>query len=245
MRLVAVGDSVTEGVGDPGRDGLQGWIHHLVDAAGFELVANLARTGARVADVRRHQLAPAVAAAPDVVTCAVGVNDVLRPGFDGAGFAADLDHLIGALAAAASRGVLTMTLHDVAAGLPLRAGTRARLRERTAQANAVIDEVARRHGAWLLDARTAPALRPAGMLSLDLLHPNRRGHRFIASSAVDVLREHGVLPAGSPAVPPEADPLPVRLAAGARHLRWVARHVTAGLPAPARTRGPRTQGSRS
>jgi lysophospholipase L1-like esterase len=82
MSLVAVGDSVTEGVGDPGRDGLQGWVHHLADEAGLQLVANLARAGARVADVRRHQLERAVAAEPDVVTCAIGVNDVLRPRCD-------------------------------------------------------------------------------------------------------------------------------------------------------------------
>jgi lysophospholipase L1-like esterase len=234
MRLVAVGDSVSEGVGDPCREGLQGWVHHLADEAGFELVVNLARTGARVADVRHHQLEPAVAAAPDVVTCAIGVNDVLRPGFDPAEFAADYDHVIGALTAAASRGVLTMTLHDLTAALPLRAATRSRLRERTGQANAAIEEVARRHGAWLLDARTAPALRQAGMLSVDLLHPNRRGHRFIASSALDVLRGHGVLPAGPRAVAPEADPLRARLAAAGRHLLWVVRHVAAGASAASR-----------
>jgi lysophospholipase L1-like esterase len=227
MRLVAVGDSVSEGVGDPGRDGLQGWVHHLADGAGFQLVANLARAGARVVDVRRHQLEPAVGALPDVVTCAIGVNDVLRPAFDAAAFAADYNHVIGTLAAAATRGVLTMTLHDVAAGLPLRAGTRARLRRRTAEANDVIEEVARRHGAWVLDARTAPALRSARMLSIDLLHPNRRGHRFIASSAADVLRENGVLPPAPRAVVPPDDPLPVRLAASGRHLIWMARYVAA------------------
>jgi lysophospholipase L1-like esterase len=231
MRLVAVGDSVTEGVGDPCRAGLQGWVHHLAGEAGFELVVNLARTGARVADVRHHQLEPAVAAAPDVVTCAIGVNDVLRPGFDHDAFAADLDHVVGALTAAAGRGVLMVTLHDLAAGLPLRAATRSRLRERTAQANAVIDEVARRHGAWLLNARAAPALRQAGMLSVDLLHPNRRGHRFLAFSALDILRGHGVLPAGPPAVAPEADPLRVRFFASGRHLLWVLRHLAAGAPA--------------
>jgi lysophospholipase L1-like esterase len=227
MRLVAVGDSLSEGVGDPVRDGLQGWVHHLADEAGFQLVANLARAGARVADVRRHQLERAVAAAPDVVTCAIGVNDVLRPGFDEAGFATDYDHVIGVLTAAATRGVLTTTLHDFAAGLPLPAGVRARLRDRTAQANAVIEEVARRHGAWVLDSRTAPALRSAGMLAIDLLHPNRRGHRFLASSAADVLRENGVLASATRTAVPDADPLPVRLAATGRHLLWVARHVAA------------------
>jgi lysophospholipase L1-like esterase len=227
ITLAAVGDSVTEGVGDPARGGLHGWVRYLAEDAGCRLVVNLARAGARVADVRRLQLERAVAVAPDVVTCAIGVNDVLRPAFDAGEFAADYDHVIGVLAAAATRGVLTMTLHDVAAGLPLRAAARARLRERTAQANAVIEEVASRHGAWLLDVRAAPALRSAGMLSVDLLHPNRRGHRFIASSAADVLRENGVLPPGPPAAVPEADPLPVRLAASGRHLLWVGRHVVA------------------
>ncbi|WP_219413329.1 SGNH/GDSL hydrolase family protein [Pseudonocardia nigra] len=226
-RLVAVGDSVSEGVGDPRGGRLHGWVPYLAADAGFVLVANLARTGATVAAVRRDQLEAAVALAPDVVTCVVGVNDVLCGRFDAAAFEVHYDHVVGTLSAAASRGVLTMTLHDITAGLPLPRPARAAVRSRTGRANAVIERVARRHGAWVLDGTAAPALRAAGMLSIDRLHPNARGHRFIAASALDVLRAHGLVPAGPAAVAPPVDSLPARLAAGARHALWLGRRAVA------------------
>jgi lysophospholipase L1-like esterase len=235
VHVVAVGDSVSEGVGDPQRGGLQGWVHHLTAQPGLELVANLARTGSTVSDVLRFQLAPAVALEPDLVTCVIGVNDVLRRNFDADAFARRYEHVMRALSTAASRGVLTMTLHDVAEGLPLRRAAAERLRRRIAEANAVIERVCADHEVWVLDMRTAPAPRSLGMLSLDRLHPNRRGHRFIADSALDVLREYGVVPTGPRAVPAVPDPLAMRLAAGLRHLLWVARQATA-LPRAVRPR---------
>ncbi|MEO6083980.1 MAG: GDSL-type esterase/lipase family protein [Umezawaea sp.] len=96
-RLVAVGDGVTEGVGDPGRGALRGWVHYLAADPRLFLVANLGRAGAVVADVRRHQLDRALALRPDVVTCVIGVNDVLGRGFDPAAFERGHDHVAGAL----------------------------------------------------------------------------------------------------------------------------------------------------
>jgi lysophospholipase L1-like esterase len=241
VRVVAVGDSVSEGVGDPRQGGLHGWVRYLTADPGLELVANLARSGSTVAGVRRHQLDRAVALVPDLVTCAVGVNDVLGRRFDPVAFERDYAHVVGALTAAASRGVLTMMLHDVAAGLPVPRLLRERLRRRITEANSVIQRVCVEHDAWVLDARTAPPLRAAGMLSLDRLHPNRRGHRFIADSALEVLREHAVLPPGPRAAPTPADPFAERVAAGARHILWMARAVRPLRIAP-RTGGGRQAG---
>jgi lysophospholipase L1-like esterase len=225
-RLVAVGDSVSEGVGDPGRDGLRGWIHYMAaESAGLTLVANLARSGATVSGLRRHQLDRAVALAPDVVTCTIGVNDVIAPRFDVESFERDYDHVIGTLTEAAGMGVLTMTLHDIAAGLPLPRGKRAELRRRVAQANDVIERVSERYDTWVIDARVATPMGTAGMLSVDRLHPNRRGHRYIAAFALDVLRAHGVAPAGPRAVIPEADSLVQRIVAEARHVLWIGRYI--------------------
>jgi lysophospholipase L1-like esterase len=239
--LVALGDSVTEGVGDPGRGGLHGWIHYLTadpDAAtGLTLTANLARTGDTVARLRRRQLDRAVALAPDVYTCVVGVNDVVSRHFDPAAFEHDYALVVGALAGSASRGVLTMTLHDIGVGLPLPPDKRAALRRRTAQANVAIEGVSERYGAWVLDARAVGRLDRLGMLSIDRLHPNSRGHRYLAASALDVLREHGAVgPDTPPAVIPPADPIGRRIAADARHLRWLGRHLALSLIEARRTR---------
>ncbi|MEV0490495.1 GDSL-type esterase/lipase family protein [Streptomyces atratus] len=229
--VVALGDSVTEGVGDPGRHGLRGWVHYLTSEADeLRLSANLARSGATVAQVRRRQLDRAVALSPAVALCAIGVNDVLSGGFDAARFEEEYGALVAALAGAATVGVVTMTLHDFTAGIPLRRATRAELRRRIDAANAVVERVSVHHGAWVIDARKAEALDRSGMLSIDRLHPNRRGHRYIAEFARDVLRTHGVLaPSGAAATLPEADAMRERVVAEARHAVWIGGHVGRAL----------------
>lgn len=240
--LVAVGDSLSEGVGDPYRGGaLGGWIHYLTSepprrpdgvagpVPGLELVANLARSGTTVATLRRDQLERAVALAPAYITCVIGVNDVIAGRFEIARFEEDYARVLAELSAAATVGVLTMTLHDVAAALPLPRAGRAELRRRIAEANEVIERVSRRHGAWMIDARAAARADVAGIVCVDRLHPNRRGHRYLAALAGDLLRAGGaVAPGPGPAVP-DADPLRERIASGARHTLWVVRHLLAPL----------------
>ncbi|MCI3226045.1 SGNH/GDSL hydrolase family protein [Streptomyces sp. NP-1717] len=243
--LVAVGDSLSEGVGDPCRGGaLRGWIHYLtseppgrpgtvaVPVPGPVLVANLARSGTTVATLRRDQLGPAVALAPSYITCVIGVNDVIAARFDVASFEEDYAHVLAELSAAATVGVLTMTLHDVAAALPLSRARRARLRHRIAEANEVIERVSRRHGAWLLDAGAAARSDGAGIVCVDRLHPNRRGHRYLAALAGDVLRARGGAAPGPGAAVPAADPPHERVASAARHLLWLVRHLVPPLAGP-------------
>ncbi|WP_405791776.1 SGNH/GDSL hydrolase family protein [Streptomyces sp. NBC_01506] len=232
--LVAVGDSVSEGVGDPHRGGaLKGWVHYLtaepMERPGLELVANLARSGTTVATLRRHQLDRAVELAPAYITCVIGVNDVIAGRFDVARFEDDYAHVIAELSAAASVGVLTMTLHDVAAALPLPRTGRARLRRRIAEANEVIERVSRRHGAWMVDARAVAGLDWAGIVCVDRLHPNRRGHRYLAALAGEVLSARGGVVPGPGVALPDADPLRERIASGARHTLWVGRHLVPPL----------------
>ncbi|WP_129663649.1 SGNH/GDSL hydrolase family protein [Phytoactinopolyspora endophytica] len=230
--LVVCGDSLSAGVGDPapraaGRPRqLHGWVHHLVEnQPGITLDANLARIGATVSHARRRQLPQAIDHAPDVVICAIGANDVLSPGFDPAAFADDYDALIAALTHAATVGVLTFTLHDVAGGLPLTRRRHATVRARTARVNEVIERVSERHSCWLLDTRTEGTPVQLGMLSVDRLHPNPRGHRYLASRVAESLSLNGVCPPGEAAVPPPPDPVLRRARHGYAHATWLARHV--------------------
>ncbi|CAM4052588.1 SGNH/GDSL hydrolase family protein [Janibacter anophelis] len=85
MRYVAIGDSLTEGIGDdPWPDGTpRGWADRLAEMLaahhGDVEYANLAVRGLRAQQVLESQVAPALAMEPDVVTLTAGMNDLLRP----------------------------------------------------------------------------------------------------------------------------------------------------------------------
>lgn len=208
-RYVALGDSLTEGVGDPVRGRLRGWAALLAAAlaeASPGLVAtNLGRRGATAASVRATQLGPALALAPDLVTLVVGVNDVTTPGaFARRRFEADLDACVGACRARGAR-VVTARLHDPVARLPLPARTARGVRERVAALNAAVDDVAERHGALVVDLGAHPALVEDATWSLDRLHPAEAGHRLLAATVADLLRADGVAVAEVPLRPPPGE----------------------------------------
>jgi lysophospholipase L1-like esterase len=81
---VALGDSFTEGVGDPhlrSQNGLRGWADHVAVALAQhnpELrYANLAVRGRRMNEILADQLQTAVMLEPDLVIIYAGMNDLL------------------------------------------------------------------------------------------------------------------------------------------------------------------------
>jgi len=201
-RFVAVGDSLTEGVGDPRGPGLGGWADRLaarLDRAspGLEY-ANLAVRGWCVRHVRRHQLAPALALRPDLVSVMAGANDAFGPGLDLARVEEDLDVVVGSLTASGAR-VLTGTLPDLTASWPVPALLSAPVRARFAAVNGVVRAVAARHGALLIDFWHDPRTGGPGTWSIDGIHPSAHGHAAIADAAAELL---GLPPEGEPPVAP-------------------------------------------
>ncbi len=88
-RYVALGDSFTEGVGDPDPDrpnGLRGWADQVAEVLAARTDdfahANLAIRGRKLDQVIAEQLEPALAMRPDLVTVYAGANDILRPSVD-------------------------------------------------------------------------------------------------------------------------------------------------------------------
>src|SRR6478752_7269491 len=88
-RYVAIGDSFTEGIGDPDPDapgGHRGWADRVAEVLAGQVddfaYANLAIRGRLIRRIVEEQVEPALALKPDLVTFSAGGNDVIRPGSD-------------------------------------------------------------------------------------------------------------------------------------------------------------------
>ena len=220
--FVALGDSITVGMGDPAPGGgWRGWVTLLGGTLPQPEVHNLATLGALAADVERVQLPAATFLRPDVASVVVGINDTLRGDFDPERTGAAVGRTVAALGAAGAQ-VLTMRLPDPGQmfGLP---GALARpLARRMRAVNAAVDEVARRHRTVHLDAARDPATYERRYWSVDRLHPNERGHRLIARRFHALLEEAGFPVAPAPDQEPTSPP-PTRR----EELTWMATKGTA------------------
>ncbi|MFF4190698.1 SGNH/GDSL hydrolase family protein [Nonomuraea sp. NPDC001831] len=218
-RYVALGDSQTEGLGD-GDDvlGHRGWAdrlaEHLARGNPGLLYANLAVRGRVAAEIRAEQLPAALELRPDLATVMAGMNDVIRPGFDAAAVAADLEHMFAALTGAGAR-VVTVTFPDIGRIAPLARP----LLPRVLDLNARVREAAARHGVTLVDTFPDTAVTDARLWSPDRLHASPAGHARFAASVAYALELPGSddgwnLPL--PVLPP-----PGRLRTAAAEARWL------------------------
>ncbi|MEI4273273.1 SGNH/GDSL hydrolase family protein [Klenkia sp. LSe6-5] len=217
QRFVAVGDSFTEGVGDPGPgDALVGWADRLaalLSAAqsGVEY-ANLAVRGRLLGQVVDEQVPVALALRPDLVSIVAGGNDLLRPGADPDALAAVMEEAVVALRATGAD-VLLATGVDPRA-TPLIGRTRGR----SATYNAHLWSIAARHGAHVLDQWGAAWVQDARMWDVDRLHLAPEGHRRTALAAAAAL---GLDVDPSWAVPLDPAPQLPRRERVAGELAWV------------------------
>jgi lysophospholipase L1-like esterase len=248
-RFVALGDSITLGIGDPvrtalpagrtgaegqagtadrarpagqpGRRAWRGWAALLAEGLREPELHNLAVNGACIASVERDQLPQALQLRPDIASVVAGINDTLRPNFDPDRIAAAAVHTIGALRAA-DAAVLTMRLPDPGQMLGVPGVLARPLARRAREINRVMDAVAERFGTLHFDAAGDAGTYEPSMWAVDRLHPSERGHRHIAR------RFHGMLAAagyqvGPPPDPEPANPPPSRMA----EVTWLATKGTA------------------
>ncbi|MFD4974453.1 SGNH/GDSL hydrolase family protein [Streptomyces sp. NPDC058424] len=236
LRFVALGDSLTEGVGDPTGDGWRGWAALLAGGLAEKPSAveftNLAVSGAQTRDVLERQTPAGLELRPDVVSVVVGVNDTLRRTFDIHAVAARLDRVF---AAFTGRGavLLTACLPDPGAMLGLPGALARPLARRQRAVNTVVHALSERYGAVHLHADSGQWLTDRAMWSADRLHPGERGHRQLAVRFHALLAEGGV--ASGPAPSPEPEfPAPTKSASlwwlATAGTAWVARRCTDLLP---------------
>ncbi len=150
---VALGDSTVEGVGATGTDRsyvarLYARLRAVYPAA---VLVNLGTAGATSADVLAHQLEPAIARRPALVTLSVGPND-LTGHVPVDRFEANVDRILGALERRTDAVVVVSLLPDLAVTPRFRTSpAREAVARLTVDYNRTLRRRARRHGAALVD----------------------------------------------------------------------------------------------
>ncbi len=221
-RFVAIGDSFTEGIGDPDPGvpgGLRGWADRVAevldDGADDFGYANLAVRGKLLQQIIGDQLEPAIELRPDLVTISAGGNDIIRPGTDPDEVASRFDRLVAAIAATGAT-VVVFTGPDIGMTPVMKA-----IRGKVAIYDMNIHKVAQRYGARVVDLwAISGALRQKEMWADDRLHFSPLGHHTIARLVLAVL---GVENRLEPLVPADR-PRKSWRQARAEDLAWTREH---------------------
>lgn len=228
---MALGDSFTEGVGDPSPtapNGWLGWADRLAGALAAQTpdfrYANLAIRGRKLPGILAEQIEPALALQPDLVSIHGGGNDLLRPNIDIDALAAAYDEAIGRLAGSGAH-VMMFTVADPGLNSAIKV-----IRGRTAIFNEWIREIAEKHEATLVDTWRMRGWKVSEVMDVDRLHLNPVGHQNIAIAALEALGvEHDLQPlpiAATPELTPR-EQRAVDLIWARDHLApWVKRRIT-------------------
>ena len=180
LLYVALGDSAAQGIGASRPE--RGYVGLLaarmrLRTGGPVQVVNLSRSGATVRDLVEEQLPRLLELRPDVVTVAIGGNDVrsYRP----ERFDADIEELTAALPPGTFVADVPWFMHG-------------RWAQRSEQAAATVAAHARAHGLRVVPLHASMSARgPGSMLTdfaADWFHPNDRGHRRWADALWTELR---------------------------------------------------------
>jgi lysophospholipase L1-like esterase len=204
-RFVALGDSFTEGIGDPeprSDGGLRGWADRVAEELSTDqpefAYANLAVRGLMLQQILDQQLGPALALKPDLVTLSAGGNDIVFRRSDPDRLAENIDAGVGQLAASGATVVL-FAGPDWGATPVL-----GQIRGKVAIFNENLHTVAARHDAVMVDLWCLRELTDPGMWDPDRLHFSPLGHHTIASGVLNALGvAHGLRPQ-------QPKPLPAR-----------------------------------
>ncbi|MBL0888740.1 SGNH/GDSL hydrolase family protein [Myceligenerans indicum] len=203
--VVALGDSITVGVGDtvgPDARNGAGWAAHLAAVLRAGTFHNLASNGSRARDVAGSQLTEALRLSPALATVLVGGNDVLRSDFSAREIEDALAWTAGALSAAGSDVVLVrlpvIGLFELAPRTVRRV-----MRRRVATVNAAVDAAAaatRRAPGRVVVVDGTTAIAPAGARAwhIDRVHPSPAGHRRLALGVARAWIDQRPLPGPAP-----------------------------------------------
>jgi lysophospholipase L1-like esterase len=198
-RYVAVGDSFTEGIGDPdptSPGGYRGWADRVAEVLSEKTedfaYANLAVRGRLLHRIMDEQIAPALALRPDLVTISAGGNDIIRPNTDPDDIASRLETAVTRLGSDGATVVL-FNGPDIGMTPVLR-----RVRGKVAIYNENLRAVAQRHDAIIADMWALSELQDPRMWAPDRLHFSPIGHGVIARMVLETLNVENDLQPYSP-----------------------------------------------
>ncbi|WP_394344478.1 SGNH/GDSL hydrolase family protein [Haloactinospora alba] len=183
---VAIGDSLTEGLDDPGPDGgFRGFAdrvaEHLGEGSPQFRYANLAVRGRRMRDIFGEQLERTLEYSPDLVTVHAGGNDVLRPNTNLDALREEYEAGIRRLRDAGVR-VVILSGHDTGWIPVLRV-----YRGRIAVFSMHLRAIAERTNSDIVDLWALDALNDPRAWSVDRLHFNSDGHGIVAARIAEML----------------------------------------------------------
>lgn len=237
IRFAALGDSLTQGLGDPAPGGgCRGWAALLAPALPgpgerIELL-NVARSGALSRHAAGDQLTTALNARPDLAAVVVGGNDTLRADFDIRRVARTLDGIVGALTSAGAV-VLTACLPDPGRMLRLPAPLGRPLGRRMRAVNTVVHALSVRYATVHVHLADHPMIGDRTAWSADRLHPSELGHRLLAGEFHAALKARGLASGPPPERRPDGPP-PTRAATAwwlaTQGTAWVAERCVDLLP---------------
>jgi len=225
-RLVCLGDSFTEGVGDDDPaypNGVRGWADRTAEQLAAQRpefrYANLGVRGKLLGQVLAEQLEPALEMRPDLVTLYAGGNDVMRPKVDIDALTDELEKAVVRLTESGAKVMLFTGVDGVEDAL-FRT-----IRGRVAIYNEHVRVIAARHGTALVDMWSMRRLRDRRLWAPDRLHLNALGHTEIAIAVLDTLGAPHTL---SPAELGPRETLPPR-ERRAQNLQWGKEHAVPWL----------------
>ena len=192
-KYVAIGDSLSEGLGDWGfehnREGC-GWTDRLAGLLGHEAAvrgmsfeyANLAIRGSKMLPILTAQLEDAIALEPDLVTIMAGSNDLMKPKSQHPALQALLRGAIQRLLDSGCQVVVANTIN------PLHLRVFRKLARRAESMTKLIEETAAELGVPVLDVFRIEKFNDLCFWAEDMVHFSGYGHMRIANKAAELLR---------------------------------------------------------
>ena len=201
---MAIGDSFTEGIGDPepqSPGGHRGWADRVAEVLAEQTddfaYANLAIRGRLLQQISDEQVDAALELKPDLITVSAGGNDIIRPGTDADEVSRRFEAMIERLR---SDGATVVMFNGPDIGMTPVLN---RVRGKVAIYNENLRAIAQRHDCIVADMWALRELADPRMWAPDRLHFSPIGHNTIATMVLNALAvDHALEPFSPEPLPP-------------------------------------------